>query len=114
MTKREMLNAIAAKVADDAEMVAFLNKEIAALDAHNAKASAKRSEGAAARREAVYEALAAIGEQVTATELIENAENEVRDYTRQKVSAALTDLVKEGRVYRELYKHVAYFAVVGA
>jgi Fe2+ or Zn2+ uptake regulation protein len=113
MTKREMLYAIAARVADNAEMVAFLNKEIKAIDAHNARATVKRSEGAAAKREAVYEALAAIGEQVTATELIENAENEVRDYSRQKVSAALTALVKEGRVYRELYKHDAYFAVVG-
>lgn len=113
MTRREMLTAIAAKVADNAEMVEFLNKEIAAIDAHNAKATAKRSAGTAAKKEAVFNALLAIGEQVTATELIENAENEVKDYTRQKVAAILKVLVEEGRVRKEVSHRVAYFDVVG-
>lgn len=114
MTKREMFKAIAERVADNAEMVAFLEKEIAAIDTHNAKASAKRSKGTAERKEAVYDALYAIGTQVTATELIENADNEVAGYTRQKAAALLNALVADGRVRKEVAHRVAYFDVVGA
>lgn len=112
MTKREMLNAIKARVADNADMVAFIDKELAALDARNAKATIKRSNATEVKKEAVYDALVFVGEQVTATELIENAPNEVAGYSRQKVSHALNELVKDGKVEREMYKRVAYFRAV--
>lgn len=112
MTRRDYLNAIAVRVADDAELSAFIAKEIAALDARNVKASAKRSDATAVKCDAVYDALVFVDEQVTVTELIENAPNEVAGFTRQKVSYALNRLVEEGRAEKEIFKRVAYFRAV--
>lgn len=111
MTRREMLVAIQNKVADNAEMVAFIEKELNAIESRNASAKAKRSKGSAERAEIVFEALAMINETVTVTEIIENAENEAATYSRQKVSAALAHLVEQGRVERILDKRTAYFRV---
>ena len=112
MTDREMFVAIRNKVAEDADMVAFIDRKLAAMDARNAKATVKRSDAMAERCKVVLAALQFINEEVTVTELIENAPNEVRGWTRQKVTPILTELEKQGKVARTEFKRVPYYKVV--
>ena len=52
------------------------------------------------------------GERYTVTELIKGIET-IADYSNQKISALLSQLVKDGKVVRTVEKGKTYFALVG-
>lgn len=106
-TKREMFEAIRAAVTDE-EMIAFCDKEIAALDKKRAKASEPNPEVVAFRND-VYEFVEAHG--VTSISAVAKG----LGVTSQKVTPAMKALVEEGRLALvETIKRVNYYDVAEA
>ena len=106
-TKREMFEAIRGVVTDE-EMVAFCDKEIAALDKKRAKASEPNPEVVAFRND-VYEFVEAHG--VTSISAVAKG----LGVTSQKVTPAMKALVEEGRLALvETIKRVNYYDVAEA
>lgn len=110
MTKKEMFNLIATVNADNAEIVAFCEKEIELLSRKRTSVNSKAKAEADARAEKVYNALAEMDKPVTVTELIAlTSDEDVASYTNQRVSALLRKLGE--RVTKEMVKGKAYFSV---
>lgn len=110
MTKKEMFAHIATVNADNAEIVAFCEKEIELLSRKRSSVNSKAKAEADARAEKVYNALAEMDKPVTVTELIAlTSDEEVGGYTNQRVSALLRKLGE--RVTKEMVKGKAYFSV---
>lgn len=113
MTKREMFEAIKVAVADNAEMVDFLDHQIDLLKRKQPSDNSKARLASEARANIVYEALAQVGEPVTVTELMRVASGEeFQTYTNQRISALLRNLGKQGRVKSEKVKGKTYFSVI--
>lgn len=109
MTKKEMFNLIASVNADNAEIVAFCEKEIALLSKKRSVNSKAKAE-ADARAEKVYNALLEMDKPVTISELIAlTSDEEVAGYTNQRISALMRKLGE--RVNKEMIKGKAYFSV---
>ena len=109
MTKKEMFNLIASVNADNAEIVAFCEKEIALLSKKRSVNSKAKAE-ADARAEKVYNALLEMDKPVTISELITlTSDEEVAGYTNQRISALMRKLGE--RVNKEMIKGKAYFSV---
>ena len=112
MTKKEMYAEILKVVADNEELVAFVNHEI---DLLNRKSSGTRkptktqleNEGFKAD---ILEALASVDEPVTIKGLCGICDS-ISGLTNQRVTHLLTDLRKEGKVARTYVKKVAFFAL---
>lgn len=112
MTKKEMFTEIRKVVADNAEMVAFIDHEIELL---NKKSSSSRkptktqveNEGFKAD---ILSALAEADNAVTIKGLMEICPS-VSGLTNQRITHMLTDLRKDGKVVRTYVKKVAYFAL---
>lgn len=110
MTKREMFEAMLAKYDfNDAEK-AFINHELELLAKKNAStgehkptATQKANEGV---KDAIVEVLADGAK--TVTEIVKALEG---DYTNQKVSALVRQLIADGKVERFEDKRKAYFKV---
>ena len=96
MTKKEMYAYIAGQLAENAEVVAFCNKEIAALDARAVKAK-ERAAKKAAKSDELTEAIAAVlGEEaMTLAQIVEALGRE--DVTAAKVTPRAKKLVDAGR-----------------
>ena len=110
MTKKEMFAHIATVNADNAEIVAFCEKEIELLSRKRSSVNSKAKAEADARAEKVYNALAEMDKPVTVTELIAlTSDEDVSGYTNQRVSALLRKLGE--RVTKEMVKGKAYFSV---
>ena len=98
MTKKDYFNMIKDAMADNAEIVAFCEKEIAALDHKAVKAKERAAKKAAEGddlKDAVYAALG--NELLTAAELVENLGI---DTTVGKVQYRANALVKEGKAVK--------------
>lgn len=112
MTKKEMFAEIRKVVADNAEMVAFIDKEI---DLLNRKSGATRKptktqvENEAFKAD-ILSALATVDKPVTIRELCEVCES-IADLTNQRITHLLSALVKDGKVERTTVKKVAHFAL---
>ena len=111
MTKREMFETIATVNANNAEIVAFCEHEIELL---NAKKSAKRSLTPVQKanlelKEVIMAVLAEAEEPMTVTDMRGDAR--LADYTPQKISALLTQLVKDERVVKSINGKKSYFGV---
>lgn len=112
MTKKEMFAEIRKVVADNAEMVAFIDHEIELL---NKKSSSSRkptknqveNEG---YKGDILSALADADNAVTIKELCVICPS-VAELTNQRITHLLTDLRKDGKVIRTYIKKVAYFAL---
>ena len=112
MTKREMFETIATVNADNAEIVAFCEHEIELL---NARKSAKRSltptqKANLAVKDTIMAILEEAEEAMSIPEMREH--EELAGYTPQKISALLTQLIKEERVVREMDKKTAKFKAI--
>lgn len=117
ITKRETLNNLIARYPNDSELVAYCEHEIELLDNKKASGSKKVNETAIANENLVYNALASVGEPITATDLIAKGgltalANESGIVTPQKVSAYLKKLKDSGRVTTTTDKKKTYFSVV--
>ena len=111
MTKREMFTVIADAMADNAEVVEFCKHEIELL---NKKASYKSSkpskksvenEGIKGR---IVEILGSTDSPLTISEIRDSLGE---DFTSQKISALLTQLIKAETVVKTYEKKVAYFGL---
>jgi len=112
MTKKEMFVAIRETVADNAEMVAFIDHEIELLDkkrTSSRKPTKTQLENDAFKADIVT-ALANADAPVTIKELMAICPN-IAGLTNQRVTHMLTDLRKDGKVARTYVKKVAYFAL---
>lgn len=110
MTKKEMFTAIMNRVADDAEMVEFLEKQIEMLEkrASAKKPTKKQLENEQFKAE-ILDALTAFDAPMTVSEIRENVPS-IAQLTTQRISAMLSALVKDEKVVRTYIKKVAYFA----
>ena len=112
MTKREMYNEILAVVADNAEMVEFINHEIELL---NRKSSAVRkpTKNQLENEEfktLILDHLAFVDESKSIKEL-QTEIPEISELTNQRVTHMLTDLVKNGKLTKEYVKKVPFYAI---
>ena len=100
MTKREKFEAIKGMISD-ADLIMFLDEQIAQLDKQKA-ANSKAKQETALRAEKVFEALSEMSEPVTPSELTKmTSVVEVREYSPQRVTAlfkSLGDRVKAEKV----------------
>lgn len=114
MTKRDYFAKLVevvenAGVANEVELVNFLNHEVELLSRKsNVKTKAQKENEALV--EVVYEALVRVGRPVTVTEL-QGADEAVGEMSNQKVSALLKKLVDAERVNKVVDKKKSYFSV---
>ena len=112
MTKKEMFALIATVNADNEEIVAFCEKEIALLENRkSSKSPTKTQKEKMAIKETIVEVLASAGVPVTVTELLK-ADERLASFSNQKVSALLRQLVSEGKVVKAIEGKKAYFSAV--
>lgn len=111
MTKKEMFREILKRVSDNTEMVEFLNHEIELLERKASKSTQtktqKENEGI---KEIILNTLTEIGKPVTITEL-QNANTELAEFSNQKISALLKQLVDSQVVDKMIDKKKSYFTV---
>ena len=103
MKRKEGFAALRVAVADNAEYVAFIDAEIARIDARNEKVKAKRAaktgEAGEAIRAAAIEALENAGRAITLAELVAAV-----DATPGKVAYHIRPLVADGTIIKEKAK----------
>lgn len=101
MTKVEMLNAIMAveEVAQNEEMVNFIEKEISIIQKRNAnKTPSKRQKENEELKPIVLDALANIGEPCTVSDLIKSDILASKELSTQRATPILKKLEKDGEV----------------
>lgn len=112
MTRVEMFNAIKAipQVADNQEMVDFIDKQIAQL-AKRKSAESKTQKENKALMEVVVDAMEVLNKPVTATQIMKS-DASLSELSLPKVSALLKKLIEDGRVERTIEKKIALFSLV--
>jgi hypothetical protein len=110
MTKREMFNLIATVNADNQEIVDFCNHEIELLD--NKKTSPRKPtknqlENVQFKQD-ILDVLMVADAPMSIKELMVACES-IADLSNQRITRLLTDLRKDGKVYRTSIKKVAHF-----
>lgn len=105
MTKKEMYSLIAELCADNADVVAFCENEVAKLDAKAAKAKEKAAEKRAAGDELYAEVVAALtNEPQTADMVYAGNFADFEDLSVAKIRARLSQAVKNGVAIKETVK----------
>ena len=117
ITKKEMFAMIMEVVANStvenkAEMVKALEHEIELLENKKSKSgqSKKEKENIALKEEILVE-LAKLETPVTVSEFQSVTRFTPSEFSNQKMSAMLNQLVKEGKVNKEIIKKKSYFSV---
>lgn len=99
-------------IANDADMVEFINHEIELLSNKNgSRAETKTQKENVVLKDRIHEVLATIGKPVTITEFQESCP-EMGTYTNQKLSALMAQMVRGGSVEKVMVKGKAYFSAV--
>ena len=111
MTRVEMFNAIKAipQVADNQEMVDFIDKQIAQL-AKRKSAESKTQKENKALMEIVVDAMTVLNKPATATQIMKS-DAYLSELSLPKVSALLKKLIEDGRVERTIEKKIALFSL---
>lgn len=112
MTKREMFTAIRTVVANDAEMVAFIDHEIELLDKKSSatrRPSKTQIENDGFKAE-ILEYLASADAPKSIKELQSEIES-LAGLTNQRITHMLTDLVKGGSLVKEYVKKTPFYSV---
>ena len=111
MTRVEMFNAIKAipQVAENQEMVDFIDKQIAQL-AKRKSAESKTQKENKALMEVVVDAMTMLDKPATATQIMKS-DAYLSELSLPKVSALLKKLIEEGRVERTIEKKIALFSL---
>lgn len=113
MTKRDYFTALRARVADDAELVAFIDRELELLARKNERKSdkptAKQAENASLI-ETIYDNMVA-EKAYTVTDLMHEIEA-LNGLKVQKVTALVTKMRENVLVSREVVKGKAYFTKI--
>lgn len=112
MTKREMFNAILTVVADNAEMVEFINHEIELLDrkANSLRKPTKTQVENDGFKAEIVAFLATADAPKTIKELQAEIPS-ISGLTNQRITHMLTDLVKGGTLAKEYVKKTPYYSV---
>lgn len=113
MTKRENYNALRAIVADNADLVAFIDHELELLDKKNARRSTKPTKAQLANEDTkavIVEVLTDATEPMTIADIMAD-DVAFEGMSIQKISALLTQLVNDGQVVRTSVKRKSYFAI---
>lgn len=114
MTKREMFAEIRTVVADNAEMVAFIDRQIELLDK---KSSATRKPTKTQVENEAYKAeILSYLTEVDAPKSIKELQTEVADLsglTNQRITHMLTDLVKAGTLSKKYVKKTPFYSIAG-
>ena len=112
MTKREMFNEILTVVADNAEMVEFINHEIELL---NRKSSAVRKPTKNQLENEGFKAdIVDYLKDADAPKTIKELQAEIAELdglTNQRITHMLTDLVKVGKLTKEYVKKTPYYSI---
>lgn len=112
MTKKDYFAKIREIVAGDAELVAFVDHEVELLNKkRNSGALTKTQKENEGIKEVIVEALSKVEGAVTVTDLIKG-DASLAEYSNQKVSALVKQLVEAGRVEKTVEKGKSYFSVV--
>lgn len=112
MTKKEYFAVIRNLVADNEELVAFIDHEVELLNKKSSgsrKPTAKQIENDGFKAD-IINALAEVDEPVTISGLCEVCPS-ISELSNQRITHMLTDLRKDGKVVRSYVKKVAYFAL---
>ena len=118
ITKREMFAMISAvvetaEVENKAEMLKALAHEIELLDNRKSKSGlSKTQKENEILKEEILAELKEINKPVTVSDLQAVTRFAPPEFSNQKISALLNQLVKEGRVHKEIIKKKSYFSVV--
>ena len=109
MTKRQYFAELRTIVADNADLVAFIDHEVALLDRKNSapKAPTKKQIANEGLKVRIVDGLGT--DPMTATDIVANIFGG-ETITVQKVSALLAKLVADGSVVKTVEKRVSYFA----
>ena len=110
-TKREMFNIIKAGMADNAEVVAFVDHELELLAKKN-RAERKPTVNQLDNKKIKKVVLEGIGaNSYTITEIIKNvlANTEWADLTCSRMTAIATQMAEDGDLIREVVKRKAYY-----
>lgn len=107
VTKKEYFEILRGIVADNEELIAFIDHEVELLEKRKGGMTKSQKENEVLV-ENIYNALAEVGEAVTVTDFIAKAGLE---FTNQKVSALLKKLVDAGRVVKVTDKKKSYFSI---
>ena len=112
MTQREMIEQIKANYALTEAEVAFIDHELELLAKKNAStgerkptATQKANEGI---KDVIVDVLADNGGQMTVTEIVKAIDGE---YTNQKISALVRQLIADGKVEKVVDKRKSYFKI---
>lgn len=109
-TKKEMYELIKSELSDKEDVVAFCDHEIELLSRKRSKSSkptAKQIENAGIKERI----LAVLGESETPLTIPEVIAALGEDYTSQRISALMTQLIKGEKVIKTYEKKVAYFGL---
>lgn len=113
MTKRENYNALRAIVADNADLVAFIDHELELLDKKNARRSTKPSKTQLANEDTkavIHDVLLDADAPMMIADIIAD-DPALNGLSTQKVSALLSQMVASGDVVRTVNKRKSYFAI---
>lgn len=111
MTKREMFALIASALADNEEVVKFCKHEVELLDRKKGYKSSKPSKKSI-ENEAIKAEILGVLEDSEAPLTISEINSALgKDFTSQKTSALLTQLIKADKVVKTYEKKVAYFGI---
>lgn len=115
MTKKDYFNKLLAitDVKTSDELTAFIKHELELLDRKNSKdrkptANQIANEGL---KQEVLQALVTNGGLMTVTEIIKNNDN-LGEYSNQRISALLRQLIESGKVEKIVEKRKSYFKAV--
>lgn len=112
MTKREMFAEIRKAVINNADMVAFIDREVELLD--KKRSASKKPTKTQIQNEGFKATLMAYFTAVDAPKSIKEIQAEVpemAELTNQRITHLLTDLVKAEVVVKEYVKKVPYFSI---
>ena len=111
MTKREMFEMIKGVCANDTRIVEFCEHEIELLNRKSSKSTQTKTQIENENIKIdIVNALNEIGRPVTITELQES-NAEMSNYSNQKLSALLKQLVESNQVVKTVEKKKSYFTV---
>lgn len=112
MTKKEMFSAIRVAVADNAEMVAFIDNEIALLERKSA--TPKKPTKVQVENDGFKAEIVSFLCGVDAPKCIKELQAEIPSIaglSNQRVTHLLTDLVKSGSLTKDYIKKTPYYSI---
>ena len=113
LTKREVFSKMleVEAIASNELFVEFINHELELLDRKSSKSTQTKTQiENESIKNAIVESLERVAKAVTITELQE-LDSEMANYSNQKLSALLKQLVKENRVVRTVDMKKSYFSI---